>query len=274
MNRRLVTAAAALVLFALPSFAAIQYEYSQKNTSDDSVSPMTDLSARAVVDGPRSRVDFLSGNSYPPGTYVISTDNARNLYFVDPVNRWYTEYNAAASSSPLAGGGVKIANVKSKVETREDRPLMAGLETRHYTLTLTYNITMMMKTIPLTQSIETIIDFWTTDRYPELTRNGLDGGLQTGNVEVDRLLNAEASKIQGFPLRQILTVRATFDAPRGSQLKVPSTRTVVRETWVTSVREMAASPAHFIIPASFRRADMPDLPRAATETLTFDPPSK
>src|SRR5688572_32876276 len=68
MKTLLVTVA--LTLVAVSSSAAIQYEFVQKNTSADPVEPVTDLTARAVVDGDRSRVDFLSGNLYPPGTYV------------------------------------------------------------------------------------------------------------------------------------------------------------------------------------------------------------
>ena len=59
---------------AVPSFAAIQYEFMLKNTSDDAAKPSSDLTGRATIDGFRSRVEFLSGNLYPPGTYVVSTD--------------------------------------------------------------------------------------------------------------------------------------------------------------------------------------------------------
>ena len=56
MKRLLVSVA--LTLVAVSASAAIQYEFVQKNTSADPVEPVTDLTARAVVDGDRSRVDF------------------------------------------------------------------------------------------------------------------------------------------------------------------------------------------------------------------------
>lgn len=273
MNIRLATVIVALALISFPSSAAIQYDYSQKNTSDDSVTPVSELSARAIIDGNRTRVDFLAGNSYPPGTYMVTTDGSR-LFFVDPTNKWYTEHNLSSATAPLASRTAKISNFRSKVESRDDRPVIAGLQTSHFTLTLTYDMTVTMRSIPLTQNIRTTVDVWTTDRYPELMRNAYDGSLQTGDPEIDRLIGIESGKIHGFPLRQVLSIQATFDAPRGSQLKVPSTRTILRETWVTALRETSASPADFIIPAAFRRADTSDLPESATSTLTFDPPSK
>ena len=83
MKTLLVTLA--LMLVAVSSSAAIHYDFVQKNTSPDPVEPVRELTARAVVDGERSRIDFLTGNLYPPGTYVISTDGSRRLFFLDPV---------------------------------------------------------------------------------------------------------------------------------------------------------------------------------------------
>jgi hypothetical protein len=68
MKRLLVTLALASI--AVPSFAAIQYEFMLKNTSDDAAKPSSDMTGRATIDGFRSRVEFLSGNLYPPNTYV------------------------------------------------------------------------------------------------------------------------------------------------------------------------------------------------------------
>jgi hypothetical protein len=48
----------------------------------------------------------------------------------------------------------------------------------------------------------------------------------------------------------------------------------VREMWVTSIREVPPDAALFTIPSNYRRADVQEAPKAARETLTFDPPAK
>lgn len=274
MKRQLVTVALVL-LAAAPAFAALQYDFSQKNTTEDTVMPMTDLSARAVVDGERSRIDFLAGNLYPPGTYVVSTDGSRRLFFVDPGNKSYTEFNTAGVATALATSNIRIENLKSSLDKRDDHPILAGIASDHSVITISYDITVAMKTIPLKQHVTTTIDTWSTAKFGDVGQNELANALRTGNPDIDALLEAEASKIEGFPLRQIVTTRTSFDAAgRGSQLKMPPTRTFVRETWVTAVRETTAEPLLFTVPATYRRSDMPELPKSATQTLTFDPPTR
>jgi hypothetical protein len=85
--KKTVLLTVALALLALPSLAAVQYEFTQKSTTDDAIVPMTSLTAKALLDGDKSRIDFMAGNLYPPGTYVITTDSSRRLFFVEPTTR-------------------------------------------------------------------------------------------------------------------------------------------------------------------------------------------
>lgn len=267
--------AVALVLVAIPSSAAIQYEFVQKNTTPDAVNPVTELTARATVDGERSRVDFVGGTLYPPGTYVISTDGQRRLLFVDPTKEWFTEVNTASLATALASSNIRISNVKTTLETKDDRPMIAGLPTDHTRLTLTYDISVVLKTIPLKQHVRTEIDTWATPAFAGAAATMLGSNLRTGNPEIDSVLDVETMKVKGFPLRQIVTTRTVADLPpTKSKLEVPASKTIVREMWVTSIREVNAGPATFVIPATYRRADQPDAPKAATQTLTFEPATK
>jgi hypothetical protein len=272
MKRLLV--AVALAFIALPSFAAIQYEFMLKNTSDDAAKPSSDLTARATVDGFRSRVEFLSGTLYPPNTYVLSTDSTGRLYFVDPAKQWFTEVNTAGIATALGASNIQIANLKSNLETLPDRRKIAGLETDHHKITLTYDITVQMKTIPITQHVETEIESWTTTQFGDLPQSFLTRGSRTGNADLDRLLEAETAKVGGFPLRQLVTTRTRYEMPARTKLSRPSTRTMTRETWVTKIQETPTEASQFTVPPSYRRADQPDLPRSATQTLTFDPGTK
>ena len=273
MKTLLVTAA--LVLVALPAFGAIQYEFVQKNTSADSVEPVSDLTGRAVMDGQRLRIDFLGGNLYPPGTYVVSTDGSRRLLFVDPTKEWFTEVNTASMATALGTSNIRISNLKSSLETRDDRPVIAGYPTDHSRLTITYDISVTVKAIPLKQHVRTEVDTWSTTQFPSASAMSFLSGLRTGNPDIDKLLDVETTRLQGFPLRQTVTTRAVADVPGRSEIKTPTSRTLVREMWVTSIREVPPDAALFTVPAGYRRADAQDAPRAARETLSFDdPPTK
>ena len=271
MKRLLVTVA--LALLAVPSYAAIQYEFSQKNITGDAVTPATDLTARAIVDGQSSRVEFLGGNLYPPGTYVISTDGFRNLYFVDPEKKWYTEVNTSSITAALGGGSITIVNFKSDVKKLDDQQVIAGVPTDHYRDTMSYDITLMMKTIPLKQHVRTDIDTWTTTQFGTVNASFLGNAARTGNTQLDQLIETETTRVPGFPLRHQVSIKTSYNAPARTNLQRPTSKSITRETWVTSIRETTATPGLFTFPATYRRADQPDLPQTgpATQTVTFEP---
>lgn len=263
--------AAVLAWIALPVFGAIQYDFLQKSSMDDAAVPAADLTARALIDGRRSRVDFLSGNTYPPGTYVVTKDS-RRLFFVDPLNKWYTEFNTDSVASAIGASSLKIENQKISVETLPDELVVAGIKTEHVQVTLTYDITLDVRTMSLKQRVRTVIDNWTTPQFGDIMQAAFTNSARTGNAAIDGLIEAEMSKVHGFPMRQVVTVRSQIDLPHiESQLKLPATRTVVHETSVTAVHELDADPALFNVPAGYRRADAPDLPKAATQVLQFEP---
>ncbi|HVR40397.1 MAG TPA: hypothetical protein VMU84_14975, partial [Thermoanaerobaculia bacterium] len=84
MKNALVVVVVVALFVTLPMFAAVQYEFFQKSSSDTEAMPSTDMSARAIIEGDKSRIDVIGGNTYPPGTYVITTDGSRRVFFVDP----------------------------------------------------------------------------------------------------------------------------------------------------------------------------------------------
>lgn len=276
--RKLLLPAALLLLVAVPASAAIQYEFFQRSSSDDSVAPASDLSARAIVDGDRSRVDFISGNVYPPGTYLISTDGARRLYFVDPAKKWYTEVNTAGVASAIGSSNIKIENLKSKVDRLPDSQMVAGIEADHYQLTIDYDITVTPKSMPLKQHVRTIIDQWVTLQFGDTRPAALHNSSRTGNKSIDELIEAETGRIKGLPLRQTITITTSKQlsaATKASELKLPRTRTIVREMWITRIQETAANPVSFTIPATYRRSDQPELPKGAPmQVLTMEPAGK
>ena len=272
MKTLLVTVALAIV--ALPSLAAIEYEFVQKSSSDDHAKAASELNARVTVDGLNSRYDFIGGNMYPPGTYAISTDGSRRFYFIDPTHKWYTEVDTSGVANSLGSSSIKIENFKASVEPLADTAQIAGIDTQRYRQTISYDITVPIRGMALKQHVRTEIDSWTTTRYPDLHASVLSNAVSTGNPSIDALIEAETTKIAGFPMRQIVKIRVNSDVSVRSKLEVPTTKTITRESWVTSIREVKPSGTAFTVPVTYRRADQPDLPRTAAKILTFEPPSK
>jgi hypothetical protein len=270
MRKLLLTAALALIV-ATPSFAGIQYEFMQKTTGNDPVTPTKDLTARATVDGPSTKIEFLSGSIYPAGTYVLTTDAFRRLYYVDPSKQWFTEVNAAGIASSLGAAGITIENFKAETAQLPDQPVIAGAPTVHQRVTLTYDITVPMKSMPLTQHVQTEIDVWTTQKFGNLRNDFLERALRTGDPDLDRILEAEVARVEGFPMRQLVSTKTRYDLKVRSNLNAPTTRTMTREMWVTSVRELDVPASTFVMPAGYRRSDQPEVPKATSQVLTFEP---
>lgn len=256
---------------AAPAFGAIEYEFSHKRTTEDPLLPTTDLVARAVVDGTRTRVDFRSGSLYPPGTYAVSTDS-RRVFFVDPKNKTYTEVNMASASTALAASSIKIENFHSNIERLTDRQVIAGHETDHYRITVTYDISARMGRMTLKRQVVSVIDSWNTNRFGDISGDFISGGsTTTGNAQLDQLL--ASTRTPGFPLRQTITTKTRHDLPpnKGSKIEVAPERTTVHDMWVTAIRETTGAGISFNVPTTYARADIPDAPRSAADVLTFEP---
>ena len=274
MRRNVAVLGVVLALFAVPAFAAIEYEFTQKTSTEDPLVPTTDLNAKAIVDGARTRVEFRSGTLYPPGTYAVSTD-PRHVFFVDPAHRSYTEVNMAGATTALAASSIRIENFKSNMEKLSDRTVIAGIDTEHYRVSITYDITVRMGNIPLTRHVSTLIESWNTQRFGDVSGNIISGApAYTGNVELDKLM--ASTRIPGFPLRQTITTKTQHDLPQNakSKIELSPVRTAVREMWVSQIREIPATGVSFTVPATYARAVMPDAPRATGSVLSFDPEGK
>ena len=89
MRKNVVVLGVVLALVAVPAFAAIEYEFSQKTTTEDPLVPTTDLTARAIIDGARTRVEFRSAGAWRHPLSIDFTgqrvmDSAVELQVVPP----------------------------------------------------------------------------------------------------------------------------------------------------------------------------------------------
>ena len=278
---RKTTLAIVLLLATQSGWAGVSYEFVQSTQSDIEQIPPTSLTGRAIIDGSRSRVDFVSGNIYAPGAYVISTDGSRTLLFVDPISKSYSEINAAAIASTFGASNIKIDNFKTNTALLPDRPTIAGVPTDHYHCSISYEMTLMYGTMPLTQKVSEEIDKWTTTQFGDITDAFFaNGSVKTGNPKLDELIDAETRTIKGFPLRQTVTVRTTnpMGVAPGTQLKLTNVRTQQRELLVTKIQSLQADATVFHVPITFRKIDPQDQPNLVKQTqmtvLSFDDGSK
>ena len=255
MNKTLLAAVVALA--AQSVWAGVEYEFTQNTRSDVEQVPATHLTGRAVIDGERSRVDFTGGNIYAPGAYVISTNGSRTMDFVDPVTKSYSEINAAAIAA-YGGSSATVTNLHTHVDVMPDQDIVAGIPTKHYHLTITYDVALMFGSLPLKQSVREEIDKWTTDRFGDVASNFFAGGtIRSGNTELDKVIEAETTLIPGFPLRQkaVITTTNPRGLAPGSPLKLSSVRTQQRDLQITSIKSASADASLFRIPISFERVD-------------------
>jgi hypothetical protein len=283
MKKNLPAFAAMLLVFtALSGSAAIQYEFRQTTSSDLESIPSTDCVGRAIIDGDRSRVEFVSGNAYPAGSYIIATNGSRSMIFIDPSRKSFVEINAASVASSIGGQKISIANKKIEAVLKmPDQTTVAGLPTEHYRLSMSYDITVTFGSLPLTQTVKTTIDKWTTSAFGDVGDTFLAGGaLKTGNPDLDELISAENSRIKGFALRQVVNVTTINNhVPQNgeTQLKVNRTVTQTRELMVTSIQPIAQlNVATFVIPVTYHKADPvhDDTQKTPVQVLSMEPAEK
>jgi hypothetical protein len=146
-------------------------------------------------------------------------------------------------------------------------------------LTINYDITVAFGTIPLTQTVHEIIDKWVTQAFGEVGETFLaNGGVRTGNPDLDDLIVTENTKIKGFALKQTISVTTINDTPQvaGTQLKMNRSLTQTRELTVTHIQPTATVPADlFIVPASYKKPDplRDDTQKAPLQILSLQPSS-
>jgi len=267
-----------LVITAPAASAAIQYEFRQTTTSDLESIPSTDCVGRAIIDGDRSRVEFLSGNAYPAGTYVIATNGSRTMTFIDPSRKSFVEVDAASVAASIGSRKITIGNKKIDVTKMPDQTKIAGFPTEHYRMTMSYDITVAFGTLPLTQTVKTTIDKWTTTAFGEVGETFLaSGALHTGNPDLDDLVSAENNGIKGFALRQVVnvvTINNHAPVKGETQLRVNRTTTQTRELLVTSIQPTTAvNLATFSIPVTYHKAGPvhDDTQKSPVQVLSMEP---
>jgi hypothetical protein len=243
--RTIVVLAVSLAILPSAADAAIKYTFRQVTRSEFQTMPSSELRGEAVIDNDQSRVDFKGRSFYGDNAYVISLDGSKRI-------------NSVAAA--LGTSKIDVANLKVETKKLPDRLMIAGLPTEHHRIEMSYDISMPISTLTLRQRVNTVIERWTTDAFGDVNETFLSSGaVRTGNPQLDQIIDAEAGKIKGLPLRQITTITTTSQMPKkqnvNSQLRLNPSRKQSTEMLVDTVQLISADPKLFAVPASYQRTN-------------------
>lgn len=267
--RHLLVAVA--LLYATPLLAGIRYEFTETSRTEETAKSST-LTARAFIEGGMSRLEILAGTQYTPGNYIISHGDNR-FYIVDPPSKTYVEYTVPEQKNDTSR--IKITNLKTSFSevSEPGSNLVAGYPTKHYRLQLSYDIEVMMGTMPIRQHIETQIDKWMTTAFDHLIAQYRENvnDLKTGNPEIDAIIETESTKFKGLALRERTQIVATSEKSSNKNNPLPSTRKRITEMVVSKIEEAPASPNLFVVPVEFVAGKPSKAPTTTTQYLTMQP---
>lgn len=270
MRKNALSILSAAILTCASADAALRYEYREDVIAENSIDTKK-MTARAVLDGEQGRIDVLTGNRYAPGSFILRDGDVR-LFFVFPDRKQYHEVQIQKGPNRETANRVMITNPLISFEELDDSPLIAGYPTHHYRLKASYEMSMKFGTVVVRQKVEATVDKWTTTAFDAvIAKYQDDSELTTGNSEVDLLIQTEASKFKGLPLKMRSIVRTTPEQRmQGSKLNLPASRQRIREMEVSKIEEVKVSPEIFKVPDGFKRSTE-TAPAAAAQYLTMEP---
>lgn len=213
-----------------------------------------DVTVHAYVSGARAKVVFVesAADLYNIGDYMLSRDEGKTLYLVSPTTKTYTKYDVQSMMAGMGGmvqgmrGMMKVSFEAPRVEKlmQEDGGLIAGLPTQHYRYRTSYTVSMHLTGA---KKVSTVIeeDIWTTDKLvdPALKVWLKQDPPPTGDEQVDKMIRAEMSKVEGFPLKRVTVTRTSDAAGEHSSQS---------EMDVLEVKRVTVPPATFAIPRGYR----------------------
>jgi len=245
--------ALALLSVALNASAGWYYESTLVVTGNrPEQAGMMNSKTKAKVEGSSIRTDFVeSGNPMMrAGSYMISTDGGKTLNLVDPAAKTYSVFDLAAISGMFSGGMMKIVNPKFEKISEEDGGKLLGYPVRRIKFKMTMTTEMNLFGMKNSTTSETTHEVWAA---PDIKEGGTGfwSGKQsfaTGDKTFDQMITAEMNKVEGMPLKHVMTTRSVDAAGQTSDM--------VMTTTVTTVREERIPASTFEIPAGFTETPM------------------
>lgn len=261
------------VAAAAPLAAGVRYEFRHTTRSEVRQMPSVQSRGEAWLDGDRVRVEYRGPSLYGDNVTVIANGN-RNMWILDRDNRTYEEVNLGAYTRAMSGLPITISNLKSNLERQPGNPVVAGFPTEHWKLSTSYDLRVSVGEVTLEQRVETVIEKWTTQAFGSIT-DPLQAPevLRTGNEQLDRLIELEWMKMEGFPLRQTTSITTRDIKPqrrKNRSLDLTAPRRQSSEVLVTTIEFADPAPALFQLPGGYSKQE-PKADRTAVTTLTLTP---
>ena len=253
----LVTAGIA-ILASFSAEGAIHYEFQQVKSSSTPGSKPVVLIGTATIDGVKSRVNVQEGSSSGVGRYIVTTNGGLDYSVVDPESESYIVRQRGEAARGVQALGVQIDKMKIDQEYLGSGPKIAGYPTEHYKLTANYDVSISFGGFDLKQHVVATIEKYTTLAFGDVAPTFFESTPSTGNAEIDKLIEAETTKVPGFPLKQRISIVSTLDEralPRASMIEVAPSRQRVTELTVSSIGRVDPDPASFRVPVRFQRVD-------------------
>ena len=253
------TAALVLCLAAVPASAGIHYKADSTTTVDDKKPQITRV--EAWIDGSRAKIVFTESDQPMIGKddYLLTQDGGQTVYLVDPEEKTYTEWDVAGMLSALGGmmeslGGMmdmEFSDIAVEKLSEEPGGEILGRPVTHVRYRTAYTMSIKVFGMSRGSSVETEQDLWITDAFGDAAlglwlRNEPPA---TGMEDLDRLIEAEMEKVDGFPLRSVAV--STTTGQKGKRQSTSRMETVVTEREETSIPE-----GTFELPSGYERREM------------------
>jgi hypothetical protein len=212
---------------------------------------------RGWVDDAKARIDYLKSTAQSGvkrGSYLLTKDGGQTIYMVDAENKSYLKMDIDKLASKVgdfmnAAGAfvrIKFSNPKFKTVLNERGPKLFGLPTRHIKTETSYTVTAFVFGRRNVSKVARQEEMWVTTKLK-------DRGMQiwtqqrhikTGNKDLDKMIEAETSRIKGVPLK-IKAVTKTTQSNGKTE-----TSTMVSE--ITALKMVRVPAKTFEIPADYK----------------------
>lgn len=242
--------AAVLALACSPARAAVEFTAAMSAGSDET------SVTRGLVDASNAKIEFIAGKTggMEKGSYMLTRDGGQTIVLVNPHEKSYmkidpTQMASAAGQLMNATKGFMSMEFKDpKVEKLSDAkgPSMLGLPTRQVKTRTSYTLETSVFGSKNVSHITREDEAFVT---PKMSDSGFNlflkqRSIRTGNADIDKLIELENSKIDGFPLK-IISKTVTRDA-KGREETTSTTYEI------TSLTQTAAAKNAFDIPEDYK----------------------
>jgi hypothetical protein len=257
--KRLVAVLIVGMLAASSASAGIHYRARTYQDGANAAEQMN-MTVEAWIDGQNAKILFQeSGNPFmTKGTYLVTSDGGQTLYLVNPEEQTYSEWdldailqmagNAMQSMGPMLD--FKFENPRVETLLEEDGGKIHGYSTVHHRFRTTYTMHMKIMGMKRSQGHQSVQDIWSTD---DIDHEALGVWLKReppsmGDTGLKELVEAEMSKMKGFPLKTVDEVTTT-----GKKGRQQVTRTIAE---VEELGETSIDSSTYEIPAGFQQVQM------------------